>query len=73
MPTINKVRLTMGVNDYACIIYDKGTMNVLLMPERSASESMRETANEMRMKAQKALERAQLIEQAAEYLELKGD
>jgi hypothetical protein len=62
-----------GANAYACITYDKGTMDVLLMPGRSASDSMKESANEIRINALKALERAQLLEQAAEYLDMKGN
>ncbi len=54
---------------YACISEGNRNMDVRLEPGRSAEKSLRESANEMRVKAAQMMERAGLIERAANHLE----
>lgn len=56
---------------YAVIRTGRVSMDVRLEPGRSAAQSMREWAAEKRAKAQWLLERADLAEAAADYLEQK--
>ena len=61
-----KVRLLCGGQyAYACIKWDKGAMDVRLEPGRSAGASLRETAAEMRAKAERLNRDADLIDGAS--------
>lgn len=64
-----KVKLICGGQyAYACIQWEKGVMDVRLEPGRSAGASMRETAAEMRAKAEKLKRDADLIDAASMFL-----
>jgi hypothetical protein len=65
-----KVRLLIGAAyAYACIKHKNWTMDVRLEPGRSAHQSLRESATECRIRANRELARAELMEQAAKILE----
>lgn len=62
-----KVRILVGAQAaYACISSDNRTMDVMLSPGMSAVKSMRQSAAEMRKKADDLQERATYIDQAAD-------
>jgi hypothetical protein len=54
---------------YACIEHKGTSMDVRLEPGRSAAQSLRETAEEWKAKAQRLQERAALLSVAAVKLE----
>lgn len=63
------VRILIGAQHaYACIKTDNTSLDVLLSPGRSPAKSLLETAAEMREKAAKLIERAELIEAAQKLL-----
>lgn len=64
-----KTRIVIGANAYCHITTENTSLDVLLSPGRSASRSLRESAQEMREKAERMIARAALIEQAANQLE----
>jgi len=65
-----KVKVTyLSEYGYAGISEGARNIDVRLEPGRSAEKSLRETANEMRTKAAQMMERAGLIERAANHLE----
>ena len=64
-----KTRIIIGANAYCHITTDSTSLDVLLSPGRSASRSLRESAQEMREKAERMIARAALMEQAADQLE----
>jgi nucleotide-binding universal stress UspA family protein len=65
-----KVRTMIGVTAaYACIEHKGLSMDVKLSPGKSAAQSLRETAEEWRAKAQRLQENADLMVVAAAKLE----
>lgn len=62
------VRLLVGANAYACIATPARSIDVLLAPGRSAAQSLRESAAEMRADAARLVARADLCERAAAEL-----
>lgn len=64
-----KTTLLIGNNAYACIKHDNGNMDILLSAGKSASASLRETAQEWRDKAARLLRNAGIADQAAIDLE----
>lgn len=66
------VKLLIGAHAYACITKDGVKTDILLSPGRSASQSLRESADEYLIKAQRALRMAALCEEAAAILETAG-
>lgn len=69
MTTVTNVRIMVGANAYAIIKTDKGTHDVLLNRGRSAQKSLRESAEELRARAAKTIEQAQMMEEAAKWLD----
>lgn len=65
-----KVRIIIGQYAYACITHEAGTTDIRLEPGRSAPVSLREYAGNKRRDAERALELAELAEQAATVLEV---
>lgn len=66
--TVN-VRIIIGSSAYAVIRADDGrTLDVRLSPGRSASTSLRESAQEWREQAARLVERATIAERAADVL-----
>jgi len=57
---------------YACIKSDNFTMDVKLSQEKSAIDSMNESAKEMRAKADRLIEYAKRIESAASILRIEA-
>ena len=65
-----RVRTIIGAQAaYACIEQKGLSMDVMLSPGKSAAQSLRETAEEWRAKAQRLQERAALLSVAAAKLE----
>ena len=62
------VNFHIGANAYAHIKTDRVSLDILLSPGRSAAQSLIESAEEMRRKAQALLARAELCEQAAQLV-----
>lgn len=60
-----KTTLLIGNNAYACVKHDAGNMDILLAPGKSASASLRETAQAWRDQAARLLRNATLADQAA--------
>lgn len=63
-----KVSTIIGAHAYACIKTDTLSMDIRLNPGRSAHQSLMETAEEWRQKAERLLRNAELAEQAANAL-----
>lgn len=65
-----RIRTVIGAEAaYACITYKELSMDVRLEPGRSASQSLRETAEEWREKARRLQERANILSVAAANLD----
>lgn len=63
-----KVRILIGAHAaYACITTPKTSLDVQLSPGRSAAQSLRESALELREKAARDIARADLMEEAANH------
>ena len=60
-----KTTILIGNNAYACVKHDNGSMDILLSAGKSASASLRETAQEWRDKAARLLRNAGIADQAA--------
>ncbi|MCX7173902.1 MAG: hypothetical protein NT159_08245 [Proteobacteria bacterium] len=63
-----KVRIFVGARAYACISTDTKSLDVQLSAGKPAAASLRESAKDMREEAARFLERAALIEAAAELV-----
>ncbi len=64
-----RVRVIIGAHAYANIEDGARDMDVLLSPGKGVAKSLRESASEMREKAAKYLERAGVMERAANHYE----
>ncbi len=64
-----KVKLLIGTHAYASIQYPGGSMDVLLDAGHSPEFSLSRTASELREQAKATIRRAEIIQQAAAYLE----
>jgi len=53
---------TLSTTAYCCITTDKRSLDVKLSPGMSSGASLRQTSQELREKAQKLLDRADLID-----------
>lgn len=68
-----KVRIIVGAQAaYACIETDTTSTDIRLEPGRSAAQSLREFAEDMKFRADRLQQRAALAVAAAEQLEQKG-
>lgn len=71
--TAPTVRLIIGASAYAVITTSERSLDVLLSAGRGAPQSLRESAAEMRAKAQALVGRAALCEAAAAVLASKDE
>lgn len=64
-----QARVIIGNNAYAILTGETWSMDVLLEPGRSASQSLRESAAEYRTKAERLIRDADRMIEAAELLQ----